>query len=396
MKKTLLLLAAYLFISQIQLIAQNGGEKLLSARARLQIDPYNGKITQGDSTTFGYHNSSQEAKRIWYADATHNWTLGEQYIDYTYDTNDNLLYFLLQQGNDVVGWENEVRGNTTYDNQNHKIFQQVDTWSGSDWIFNNSTHWQYDANGRLQYKISDYGRVVYTYNAQGLLTNEISQSLQNGVYVNSNRYAYAYAPNDTNPSTISQYFWGGNLWSIYARNQYTYDLNGDYVQILNQVWGNGDWVNRSQTKWVYDTNRNNISWSYEEWDNGMWAPALEATNEYDSESHLLSERMSQWYGSWRLVELTRYYYTSSVSTQSPAPVEYLLYPNPADRTITMKSNGLNQVLIFDEQGRLLQSKSLQGNTLETISTGDLPAGNYFLQAVGKDGRNSVKPLQIRH
>ncbi|HLP95847.1 MAG TPA: T9SS type A sorting domain-containing protein [Saprospiraceae bacterium] len=75
------------------------------------------------------------------------------------------------------------------------------------------------------------------------------------------------------------------------------------------------------------------------------------------------------------------------STQTPAAIPLNLYPNPATQWITLNLPIIEQnmqVSITDEQGRLLQTRSIR--TDEKLDIAALPLGVYWVSAVSKSGQ----------
>ena len=84
--------------------------------------------------------------------------------------------------------------------------------------------------------------------------------------------------------------------------------------------------------------------------------------------------------------------TIGINTVEPSVTQVILFPNPADRQVTIDGIGdACIVTIYDMQGRhLLDAK---GNT---IATADLHDGMYVVKIVTRDGTLLTKKLIIRH
>lgn len=70
-----------------------------------------------------------------------------------------------------------------------------------------------------------------------------------------------------------------------------------------------------------------------------------------------------------------------------------LYPNPADRSVTVETVAGTRLTIADQSGRIVLEATLPDRTT-TINTEGLPAGAYFLRTVNGNG-TSVRKLIIR-
>lgn len=84
--------------------------------------------------------------------------------------------------------------------------------------------------------------------------------------------------------------------------------------------------------------------------------------------------------------------TIGIDTPEPTTQQVTLYPNPADRQVTIDGIGAGSlVTLYDLQGRrLLDTK---GNT---VATADLPDGMYIVRIVTRNGSLHTKKLIIRH
>jgi len=84
--------------------------------------------------------------------------------------------------------------------------------------------------------------------------------------------------------------------------------------------------------------------------------------------------------------------TIGIDTPEPTTPQVALYPNPADRQVTIDGIGAGSlVTLYDLQGRrLLDTK---GNT---VATADLPDGMYIVRIVTRNGSLHTKKLIIKH
>ena len=90
-------------------------------------------------------------------------------------------------------------------------------------------------------------------------------------------------------------------------------------------------------------------------------------------------------------------FTSSINENNDKPIEYSLYPNPADNELTI--NILNARLnftwyiinIYGEE--VLKSNAVNTNKI-SINTSQLPAGIYFLKLIINEEKNIAKTKMI--
>ena len=82
-------------------------------------------------------------------------------------------------------------------------------------------------------------------------------------------------------------------------------------------------------------------------------------------------------------------YTSSLSFDDIS-VELIVYPNPADQFIAIKSSEiLSWLRVIDMTGKEVIRKSIQSNDY-TIDLGNLNTGIYFLEASNEDASKTMR------
>jgi hypothetical protein len=85
---------------------------------------------------------------------------------------------------------------------------------------------------------------------------------------------------------------------------------------------------------------------------------------------------------------------TSVGRLDKKPETFLVYPNPFQSTINIKSGeGKTEspFLITDQTGKSVSSGSVNADKTQ-IDLGNIPAGNYFLN-IGASPRNSTKVIK---
>lgn len=399
-----------------------GQTDLVIARSNVYLDD-TGEPTFGDSSTLAYNNHLLTSQIYnWKINSQGTWIQKSRSIDYTYDANDHLLYYQFQTGDAVNGWTNSNQYTYTYDATGNELTYLEEKWNGSNWVTNWSTLRVYDANGNLLTVTGLGFRQLYSYNAQNLLETKTYQELSNGNWVNNSRQLYAYSPNvimetieywvngawvtaerysntyDANENIIEVLYesWNGNSWVNGYRTARNYNVNGLLQQALTENWAGNSWVNSSLEAYTYDANQNLIFWISSNWDAGAWKGSLRQFNGFDAKNNFIHARLELWNDTdWSLISYGRLYYAEFVATQAPEFTVFDVFPNPASTSITIKSEGFDHAMIFDQQGGLVRTQRLQGQSEETLLLGNLPAGNYILQVVGKDGNSGAKPIQIR-
>jgi hypothetical protein len=83
----------------------------------------------------------------------------------------------------------------------------------------------------------------------------------------------------------------------------------------------------------------------------------------------------------------------AVSRKAAAGTEISAYPNPVRDMLTIASVPAGSVIrLTDVTGRLLTSMPSGGTGLDQLSTANIPAGTYFLQAISADGATASQRI----
>lgn len=89
--------------------------------------------------------------------------------------------------------------------------------------------------------------------------------------------------------------------------------------------------------------------------------------------------MAHWIGGDYVLECGQKESTEAINTTNPGQI-FSLYPNPADKVLKIKSQGINSLFIYDVTGRLV--KVLTGAELKCeVNISDWPSGFYYAKAV---------------
>lgn len=399
-----------------------GQTDLVIARSNIYLDE-TGQPTFGDSSTLTYNNQLLTSQIYnWKLNSQGTWTQKSRIIDHTYDANDHLLYYQFQTGDEVNGWTNSYQYTYTYNAAGNELSYQEEKWNASNWITQWLVNHVYDANGKILSSTGLAFRQLYTYNAQNLLETKTYQELSNGNWVDNSRQLYAYSPNviqetieywangawvasdrysdtyDANGNIIENLYesWNGTSWVITTRSTSNYDGNGLLQQTLTENWVGNSWENSSLLAYTYDANQNLVYWISSNWNAGDWKGSIRQFNGFDAKNNFINARLESWNDTeWGIISYGRLYYAEFVSTHAPEFAAFDVFPNPASTFVTLKGEGFDHAMIFDQQGGLVRTQRLQGQSEETLLLGNLPAGNYILQVVGKDGHTGARPIQIR-
>ncbi len=294
-------------------------------------------------------------------------------------------------------------------------------------------------------------RTVYTYNSSTQLTEQLSQSENNG-WEDTGRDLYTYDGNG-NVATYVHQFKSGSVWVNANRIEYTYDGNGNQIQAVSKVWdsNNSLWVNSSRGTYTYSngvlTEELYESWDdqidtwltdgkvlrtyngnglltlreTQLWENGGWRSQNKREYTYNSDSDLIMEVISNWnvnssdweiagrietiYGNndlpyqeiaqswlvnvWENHSRHTYTYDTYQSTEELDHTQLSIYPNPATETIIFNLDEPTQgtVVIYNAEGRIVVSQPVAGK-VNRLPVSQLPTGNYFVQLI-QEGKVST-------
>ena len=160
-------------------------------------------------------------------------------------------------------------------------------WDGSNWV-----------NASME---------LYTYNTQGLKTEEIDQMWNNGQWENSRRFLTTYNSNDI-VTRLEEMTWTGSDWedsyeyvSVYGNDKLTeYDV---------QQWNGAAWDSLYKNTYAYTTTGNletevDLSWNGAGWDN-----QYRYTYQYNANDDASQKLEEQWMsGEWKNSILNLYTY----------------------------------------------------------------------------------------
>jgi len=129
-------------------------------------------------------------------------------------------------------------------------------------------------------------RFIYSYNAQGFLTDYLYQYWQNNAWVNSSKATYTY-DSKNNLLIYLRQSWQSGSWKDFWKETCTYDANNNLLTLLSEVWTPEQRNNYLHT-YTYDSNNNMLTYLVQAWKNDAWKYSQETTYTYDSRNNLLT------------------------------------------------------------------------------------------------------------
>lgn len=241
------------------------------------------------------------------------------------------------------------------------------------------------------------GRMVYTY-TNNLCTEMLNQSTMNNgqTYDNSAKQNYTY---DVNGNTTEQIFsaWVNSAWEQMNKSTYTYDASNNVSQILSYNMVGQAWDEFFKEDMIY--NLTNDLTQYESFmkQGNNWNPQYKMINNYDTpliqqlivpndfkyNSKIDIEEVYEPVGTvWSLVKTSLFHYSEENGTNSIASIgenQISIYPVPANDVLNIQVEGAEGSLmgIYNAFGVKIKEVNVIGG-LNHLSVTDLAAGTYFL------------------
>jgi hypothetical protein len=308
-------------------------------------NPESWKFLRGKRVTYFYlGNGNTEKEYTQVLDTlTRLWENSRQDF-YAYNTHDLLQEDLIKTWDTLnLVWSNSELIKYTYD-ENDLLTEQINQeWAAGSLAWQNSfkADFFYDATGR------PYERFVYEW---------IDAT---GVWRNMDHTINKYNESSLLSEVLTQY-WdeSENAWIDNVKINYEYDTQGNKTSVVYQYWDLfGYWFNLSMYTYTYDGNGNRTDYLYRSWDfiNNIW-------EDFYKEASFWSE-----------------FIPFSVNDFDAAMVK--VFPNPANDfvNIIFKTEVKNAFCyLFSEDGKLLKTQHISGNTNSINTSGFLP-GIYILK-----------------
>ena len=179
-----------------------------------------------------------------------------------------------------------------------------DDWNNDHWIPVDSIQYTYDENGlrtsytmlRLNDLIWENLQKVTLTNEEGLRVEVVRQSWNGFIWENYGRSTYEYE-NDL-ISVITDYSWIGNQWQNSYRITFIYDINGNQVEMLEEIWDGQDWLDWAKTEYLNDAEGKRIESlnRFYDTDLGEFVNTAKTAYFYNSEDLLLEILNAKWEG----------------------------------------------------------------------------------------------------
>jgi len=173
----------------------------------------------------------------------------------------------------------------------------------STWFTFQKTQYSYTSIGLIQEEISGdlyngvwtpYWKTNYTYTANNVLTDIVSHWWDYNSMGWMNDYKEVYTHNSLGQNTeIVHQFWNDSLtvWENNSKEKYTYNSFGNWDSVYMFSWDEfaNNWVLDMRAKVNYNSNQTMSNAIVEFWSGIIWVPVFKIEWAYDANNYLISE-----------------------------------------------------------------------------------------------------------
>jgi len=326
--------------------------------------------------------------------AMDEWIL-ESHIDFSYDSNENLILENEQSWNEVgSNYENHTLETKTYDESTGLILtSQLQYWLGlgSTWVNWKKEIYEYSPEGMLETKLYQTwtdqewltdAMETYSYDENNNLTSlEMSiwsDLLQEFTPISMSSYVY-----DVNVTTENIHEWEDE-WILVETVDRTINTMGNIEFEMGQNYDNGIFTDSYRAEYEYDVNQNLTSRFIEIAYNGLvWAPFYLYEYTFNTNG-TRNQNIEQIYNgeTQSMVNVKRrtFEYGPSSIEEYINDEDLIIYPNPSSDVIQI--SGLKslpfELTIYDLSGRQVISYNTS-NADAPLNINSLSAGTYVVE-----------------
>jgi len=231
-----------------------------------------------------------------------------------------LRYYTLEQEWDIntTSWEDDGQIFYTYDANGNLLENHSQTWQYG-WLDEYKIIYTYNAAGNplsFQYDVwfgtswVTWIKNTYTYNAQGYSTTWFGQMLNMSTMVLED-YQKATHTYDGNWYVIESLVeeWDGTAWVNHELFTFTNDGNGNPLEELRKDWDGSAWVNGRKYNYTYNANQDLTESIKQEWNGSSYDNVEKETYTFDGNYNMTSYLLETWNGSvWENYERDTWVY----------------------------------------------------------------------------------------
>lgn len=262
---------------------------------------------------------------------------------------------------------------------------------------------QYEENGDSWYPET---KVTYEYNSSGQLVLALEQDYQNNTWKNDNKSEYTYAGGKLTQVITNAWNATESLWWPHIKEEYSYNGSGNCTSLIEYSrFSTGDWINDNKYIYEYDSHNNCIKetdYYYRTMDGWTLDEIIEFTYDLSVPSSTIAFYEEMFANSVitinnKLVSVVEssydddelegsatstLYYSFGVQVPETQNSIMRLSPNPTSERLSVKVENLKQVELFGMDGKHVATIE---TGFEDINVSSLANGCYLVKATLKDG-----------
>ncbi|MFC2131159.1 T9SS type A sorting domain-containing protein [Bacteroidota bacterium] len=316
---------------------------------------------------------------------------------------DGLLIERLNQGMQADEWVDINKVIFTYDESGLLIERLNQGMQADEWVDINKEIFTYDENDNIIEYLNqnydndeweDYYKIFWTYE-NGRLSTRLERlwDFYEGGWVDRFKDSLVYDENGRTIDSLRYKDYDGDLEN-YERFQWTYDINGQIIEILITDGEGYLWGAPQRTTYTYDENGNLIEQKQEQFSKSQdkYNNKEIAYYEYDAQNLLTSFSKYIWSSDdWTRAAMMTYEYAPvGVNSVPVIQMNAFNYPNPFSNETTIEFSIQNQgdvsITIHDMSGRPVGVSNLRnlssGEHQYKFNSSKLPSGVYFYRITG--------------
>jgi len=331
-------------------------------------------LTEKNQGKYSPDDYSEELLQAWDGSAWVNAELTRMYYDnnaYPYES-----YDFVWSG---TAWVNAGHSTYTLSGTGLPLTVLMQMWDAANnvWVDFAKITYSYDAGNHPTQIFMElfYGgvwmnavRVTWTYNAQWLATEELTENWnpQTSAWENEQRATFTYNASNLVDTELDQ-LWENGAWENVDLYHHTYDGGGHLPLKLIETWVSGGWMNSQRFTFTYNAQWQETEELVENYYNGAWNNYMHYDRSYDGQGRIILELLKEWQNKgWVNSEQTSWVY-GLVGIEPPillTNVSIVFSPNPAGDyvNVDLYINEPSRVAlnVFNTSGKLVFSVQMPG------------------------------------
>ncbi|UOQ52898.1 T9SS type A sorting domain-containing protein [Hymenobacter cellulosivorans] len=195
----------------------------------------------------------------------------------------------------------------SYDAQGLNTEEVYQSWSGTGWVNTGRFAATYDAYGNITERLyqdwlgsawatNDGHRYLLTYNSAGVLLTEVVQDFDTGNFVNSQKLTYTVSATTNEWTSMVRQDWEQGAWQDAARYTYTwYDWSKRlYATLLVEYKSQSQWEPEARYTYVFGANGSFVATGEEALASGNWQNSVREKHTFDAQGNNTEYLSEEW------------------------------------------------------------------------------------------------------